>query len=82
MNNKDSQELLENYSQTPVAVKESSKFKEFFESTTKEEKSRKIFMKNLEDTIRSLKLNRSARNKEQVKIIAAAATSVRYIQLT
>ena len=54
MNDKDSQELLENYSQTPVAVKESSKFKEFFNYTTKEEKSRKIFMKNLEDTIRSL----------------------------
>ena len=72
-------ELLDNYVDIPTVVLDSNQFKKKISKVPNEERSRRIVLDNLSETVLTLKKSPSKKNKEIVKIVAAAAASVRYV---
>ena len=73
-----SQNILTVISQTPKVVIESEVFKNRISHLTKKEKSEKVAMKSVRDTMKALKENPSKAGQEQKKVIAASLTSLRF----
>ena len=75
---KSSQDLLTQFSQAPKVVKDSDEFKSRLCHLSKEQKSEKRLLKNLNETIEKLKENPSQEAINQRKIIYAAANDPRF----
>ena len=73
-----SQEILCSYKNSPEVVKESPRFKEKLQHLTKKEKSNKIGMESLRETMETLKVVGSQQGREQKKILAASVTSLEF----
>ena len=76
---KSTTQLLEEYDDMPPVVLQSEDFKKMVSNVNIEERSCRSVIENLSETVIALKKNPSKKNKELVKIIAAAAASVRYV---
>ena len=72
-------ELLDNYVDIPPVVLDSKQFKKKVSKVPNEERSRRLVLNNLSETVITLKKSPSKKNREIVKIVAAAAASVRYV---
>ena len=72
-------QLLEAYDDIPPVVLQSKGFRKKISQVNIEERSRRIVIENLSETVIALKKNPCKKNKELVKVIAAAAASVRYV---
>ena len=70
-----SQDLLENLSQTPKTVQNSEIFKNFLSHLSNEERSQRLVMKNIRDSLNELEKTPEGR-KESKKIIAAVSHPV------
>ena len=73
-----SQDLLCSLSQTPEVVKQSNIFKQRLRHLSKKEKSQKVAMQSLQETLEALKLNKCKEGREQHKILAASVTSLEF----
>ena len=70
-------ELHEMYADIPPVVLESMEFKKRIGKVSMEEMSRRTVIENLSETVIELKKSPSKKNRDLVKIVAAAAASVR-----
>ena len=73
-----SQNILALISQTPKLVVDSEVFKERISHLSKKEKSEKVAMKSVKDTVKALSENPSKEGKEQRKLIGASLASLRF----
>ena len=65
------------YADIPPVVLESMEFKKKIGKVSMEEMSRRTVIENLSETVIELKKSPSKKNRDLVKIVAAAAASVR-----
>ena len=65
------------YADIPPVVLESMEFKKKIGKVSMEEMSRRTVIENLSETVIELKKGPSKKNRDLVKIVAAAAASVR-----
>ena len=75
---KNSQDILLSLSQTPLVVTEYDLLKERLSHLSMKDKSEKVIMKSIGETIQALRENPSKEGKEQQKILAASLTSMRF----
>ena len=67
-----SQEILLQLSQTPAAVQSSEAFKERLSHLSFQERSERLVMKNIKDTLKEL--NKTPEGRKQSKLIIAAVS--------
>ena len=72
-------ELIQELSSTPQKIKDTHIFKGRINKVSNREKSRVLIANSVDEVIEKLKKNPTAKNKELVKVIAAAVTSDRYV---
>ena len=76
--NKEEAEILRALPDSPEEVRQSKFVKDRLSLLTKKEKSEKVVMESVRETMDKLKLNKSPASREQQLVIAAAVTSSEY----
>ena len=79
---KSSSEMIQELGRTPQHIKDTKKFKERISKLSSREKSRSLIADSVDEVVEALKKNPTTKNKELVKVIAAAVTSNKYVVVT
>ena len=79
---KSSSEMIQELGRTPQQIKDTKQFKERISKLSSREKSRSLIADSVDEVVEALKKNPTTKNKELVKVIAAAVTSNKYVVVT